>query len=48
MRLKARKLFISILKELSILLVIILFLLAIGVITNFAMDITISKYMMNI
>ena len=43
---KVRKLCISILKDLGVFLVFILFLLAIGIVTNIAMGITINEYML--
>ena len=41
-----RKLCISILKDLGVFLVFILFLLVIGIATNIAMGITINEYML--
>lgn len=46
MKSKVRKLCISILKDLGVFLVFILFLLAIGIVTNIAMGITINEYML--
>lgn len=48
MKSKVRKLLISILKDLGVFLVFILFLLAIGMVTNIATDIVITEYMIAI
>ena len=45
---KVKKLCIGVLKDLGILLVFIIFLLAIGIATNIAMRITINEYMIAI
>lgn len=45
---KVKKLCIGILKDLGILLVLIIFLLSIGIVTNIAMGITINEYMIAI
>ena len=41
-----KRFFISVLRDITILCIMILFLLAIGIVTNIAMGITINEYMM--
>lgn len=46
MKKSVKRFFLSVLRGLSILCVMILFLLAIGIVTNIAMGITINEYML--
>lgn len=43
---KIKKICLSILKDIAFLCLVILFILAIGVVTNIAMGVTINEYMM--
>jgi len=45
---KIKKICIGILKDIAFLCLVILFILAIGVVTNIAMGVTINEYMMAI
>ena len=45
---KIKKICLSILKDIAFLCLVILFILAIGVVTNIAMGVTINEYMMAI
>ena len=46
MKKSVKRFFLSVLRDVAILCVMILFLLAIGIVTNIAMGITINEYMM--
>lgn len=46
MRKSVKKILLSVLKDIAILCIMILFLLVIGIVTNVAMGITINEYML--
>ena len=46
MRKRAKRFLLGILRDVAILCIMILFLLAIGIVTNIAMGITINEYML--
>ena len=46
MKKSVKRFFLSVLRDVAILCVMILFLLAIGIVTNIAMGITINEYML--